>query len=206
MIETIGALAYAQNQTARVLPTTGTVVELKPDEETPAVEISISPAAQKAHKFLKSLPELVLDPAVHMRNAAARLKQVMSDLGIPSNTEVKITSNNDGTFKVEADHVKAKELESMLNDGSERELRNALIGAHAGSVIQRIGKAVEIAMRAADANPDKTDEYYSWVRTVANQAKGLKFDFSYSEGEISGNFLKADGTAMAVTEGLKLLA
>ncbi len=128
----------------------------------------------------------------------------MARLGIPENTEVQINIRNDGTFTVDGEHPLMSQIEEKLNDGTERELRNALIGAHNGSVIMHIGEAVEIAMKGADANPSKTDFYYDWVRNVANGAKNSSYDVTLNGGELSASLVDKSGKPYDIGSGLVL--
>lgn len=176
--------------------------------ETEAVKVSVSDHAKKAYETSKSLPDLVieLNPEVHKKNAAARLQVVMAELGIPADTQIDIKTSNSGKITVTADHPKAEELEKMLNDGTEMELRNSLIGAHTSAIIQRIGKAMEMAKNAADADPSRLNEFYQWVLSVADHAKGLSGNYTYNQGEVTGGLVRANGTALAIDEGLNLPA
>jgi len=157
---------------------------------SPAVEVSISREGRKAAGLLASLPPLSLDPALHIKEAQSHLKQIMSELGIPASTDLKIHSKGDGTFRVEADHPKAAELESMINDGTAMDLRNSLIGAHNGTVMQRIAKAMATAMKGTEQSPGKSEQYSSWVQGIANEAMSMQFEFSYSGDKMTGTLLK----------------
>ena len=173
-------------------------------DRSPAVEVSISPEGKKISKMLASLPPLRIDPASHIKEAEVQLKTLMSELGIPSSTKVKIHSNGDGTFKVEADHPKAGELQAMINSGEARALRNALIGAHNGAVVQRIAKAMVMAMRGTEQNPSKSEQYSAWVEGIASRASAMNFEFRYNGETLSGSLLKAGNVSIGITEGLHL--
>ena len=157
---------------------------------SPAVEVSISPEGQKAAGLLASLPPLSLDPALHIKEAQSHLKQIMSELGIPASTDLKIHSTGDGSFRVEADHPKAAELETMINDGTAKDLRNSLVGAHNGTVVQRIAKAMATAMKGTEQNPGKSEQYSAWVQGIASEAMSMRFEFSYSGDKMTGTLLK----------------
>ncbi len=174
------------------------------ENETPAVEVELSEKAQKTKTLLENIPRLSLDPAVHIANAEKQFKDLMNRMGIPADTEFEIEANRDGSFTVTGDNPRLKEIEEKINDGSERELRNSLVGAHTGSIIQRIGAAVEKAMTAADANPGMTDTYYDWVLSVANGAKSMGFSMTYADGSLSGSLVNGKGEAVAAAEGLTL--
>ncbi|MCG8491001.1 MAG: hypothetical protein MI743_05250 [Sneathiellales bacterium] len=190
--------AYAYNSPP---PQGGGATEKKEDA---AVIVELSEAAQKGVGLLSQLPNITLDPAVHMANAETELKALMQKYGIPEGETVNITSSGDGTFVVEGDHPLLSEVEREINEGTARELRNSLIGAHTGSVISRIGAATEMAMKGADANPSMMETYYDWVLSVANEAKGMSFSYSLQNGELSGSLVTKQGTAIAHNEGLEL--
>lgn len=174
------------------------------ENRSPAVTVELSETAQKGVGLLSQLPKLTLDPAVHMANAETELKALMQKYGIPEGEQVNITSSGDGTFEVEGDHPLLSEVEREINEGTARELRNALIGAHTGSVISRIGAATEMAMKGADANPSMMETYYDWVLSVAGEAKNMGFSYSLDNGELTGSLVTKQGVAIAHNEGLQL--
>lgn len=171
---------------------------------SPAVEVSISPQGKKAAGLLASLPPMSIDPARHIERAESQLKQIMAELGIPASTSVKIHSKGDGSFRLTADHPKAAELETMINNGAARELRNSLIGAHNGAVLQRTSRAMSMAMKGLAQNPAMGDRYYAWVKGIVDEAMAMGFAFSYSDKGMSGTLLKPGNVPIGTTEGLDL--
>ena len=157
-----------------------------------AIEVSLSPGGE----LLASLPSLTFDPKVHMANAETRLKELMSELGIPPNTDVDIHMSNSGQFTVEGDHKKLAELEKMLNDGSELELRNSLTAAHNASTIQRIAAASQRTQQQVQANPGNTEALWNQMLAEADRIKNQSADFRFSSGTLSG--ASSDGTAIAI--------
>ncbi|MBL4906565.1 MAG: hypothetical protein JKX94_03860 [Sneathiella sp.] len=177
------------------------------ETESEAVTVDLSENAKAANKVISELVPLSLDPAIHLQKAENRLKELMTKLGIPETTEVDIQIDATGSFKVAGDHPLLSKIEEQLNDGSERELSNHLKSAHNGSIIQRIGAAVEMAMQGADANPAMTDTYYGWVKnTVAAQAKSMGYSATFNNGTLSGSLINAEGKRIALNEGLTLPA
>ncbi|MBU1176281.1 MAG: hypothetical protein KKH72_12825 [Alphaproteobacteria bacterium] len=161
-------------------------------EEDDGVTVDLSPAG----KLLTNLPPLILDPAVHMRNAETRLTELMSELGIPPGTEINIDLSSAGQFTVEGDHDKLAELEQKLNDGSEMDLRNSLIGAHSGSMIQRIATAARETQLLVEANPKTAKLLWNQLLATADRIKSQSMDFAFSGGALTGTF--ADGTEVAI--------
>lgn len=177
-------------------------------KEDAAVSVEVSETAKQMSVLLESLPNFNLDPAFHMKNAESQLKDLLSKFGIPADTEVNIESKGDGTYTVSGDHPLMGEVEKMINsaDPEVMDLRNSLAGAHTGSILQRIMAAQEMAMNAADANPAKTDMYYSWLVNTAKGAANMGFSMSMNNGEMTGTLTDQDGNAVAANEGLTLPA
>lgn len=175
-----------------------------PENRSEAVTVELSETAQKGVGLLSQLPKLTLDPAVHMANAETELKALMQKYGIPESETVNITTSGDGSFEVDGDHPLLSEIEKEINDGTARELRNALVGAHTGSIISRIGAATEMAMKGADQNPSMMETYYDWVLSVASDAKNMGFSYSLDRGELTGSLVTKQGVAIAHNDGLKL--
>ena len=159
-------------------------------QQSDKIDISV-PAAS-----LATLPEFSLDPSVHMARAETQLNELMTKLGIPPTTEVNIHMSNSGQFTVEGDHKKLAELEKMLNDGSELELRNSLVGAHTSSIIQRIAAASQATQKQVAANPQSTEMLWNQMLAEADRIKNQSADFRFSSGSLSG--ASADGTAIAI--------
>jgi len=173
-----------------------------------AVTVTLSPAAESAKTLSSLASELTMDSAVHMQRAEVELKEFMSRLGMSADTDIEIEVRNDGTISVEGDHPLMYKIEEGLNSGEEgsRDLRNALIGAHNGSVITHIGKAAEMASRGADANPSMMETYYGWVKNVANEVKNSSFAVNFSNGELTGSLVGRNGQAFNPGDGLTLPA
>ena len=172
--------ATTANQTARSSDTTGVDAATSGD----ATEVDLSPGG----KLLASLPPLILDPKVHMANAQKRLAEVMQQLGIPSDTKIDIKLSSSGQFTVTGDNEKLSELQDMLNDGTERELRNSLIGAHTGSIIQSIAAASQKTQQKVEANPQSAEMLWNQMLAEADRIKSRSMSFSWSGGALSGTF------------------
>lgn len=177
----------------------------KTDPYGDAVLVDLSEEAKTVRKSLSDISSITLDPAVHLDRAEARLKELMAELGIPETSEVNITVNSDGSFEVEGEHALTTVIEERLNEGSERELSNAIKGAHNGSVIQRIGAAVEIASNAAANDPMNADTYYNWVRNTVNpSATSMGYEVTFANGTLSGSLVNSEGQKVAVGDSLTL--
>ncbi len=175
-----------------------------PEKDTDAVVVELSDNAKKAKKLLGDLPPLILNQTANLEKAETHLKELMKALGIPENTKIDIQSDNAGNFAVTGDHPLVTEIEKQINDGTDRELRNALVGAHTGAVLERIGAATEMAMKGADENPRMTDTYYGWILTVAKSAQSMDYSVSLDQGTISGTLVNSSGKAVASYDGLRL--
>jgi hypothetical protein len=181
--------------------------ETKPaDERAAAVMVSLSPAAEGAKKLLSDLPPFIVDPAYHMEKAQDRLKELMTKYGIPEGTKLNISSDNAGNFKIEGDHPMISVIEEKVNDGSERDLRNSLVGAHTGMTMVRIGTAVEMAMQGADKTPQLAELYYDWVRNVASSATNSKAEFTFDQGKLHGSLVGSRGALPSDNSDLVLPA
>lgn len=165
---------------------------------------SISQAGKTTQLALADLPPLILDPKVHMQNAETRLKEIMSEMGIPASTDIDISVSSAGYISVKGDNEQLARLEEMLNSGEEKDLRNSLIGAHTGNIIQRIAAASSMAAEGAEAQPTMADHYFNWVLNIADEAKASSFKVSFTDGKLSGNLLGANGEAMLAVEDFKL--
>lgn len=199
-------IAYSTPSSSTQLRAASAVSQIsnKTGQESEPVIVELSNQARETQKLLSDLPPLIFDPAVQMQNAENRLKELMRELAIPEGSKVEITSRPDGTFSVEGDHPLLSKIEQSLNDGNERELRNSLIGAHTGTMLQRIGSAIEQAMLGVDANPEKIDSYYGWVRAIANEAKAMDFAFSLESGSLEGSLINNQGQRIAANQNLNL--
>ena len=204
----IGALGTALSATAnRVFPGGQPAPRGAPPAKTgldnsPAFEVSVSRQGENAAGLLASLPPSGIDPALHIKRAETHLRQLMAALGIPASTTVKIHATAGGSFRLTADHPKAAELETMINNGAARELRNSLIGAHSGAVLQRTSKAMSMAMKGAEQNPGKGEQYYAWVKGIVDEALSMGFAFSYTGEGMTGTLLKPGDVPIGTTEGL----
>ena len=162
-----------------------------------ATNVNISQAAKTTQIALANLPPLTLDPKIHMQNAETRLKEVMAEMSISASTNIDINVSSAGHINVKGHHEQLARLEEMLN---------SLIGAHTGSVIQRIGAAATMATDEAKAQPSMAKHYFNWVLDIANQAKASSFTTSFADGKLSGNLLGADGEKMLAAQDFKLPA
>ncbi len=174
----------------------------------PATTVEVSEAAKTVSSILQELPEFNLNPEFHLRNAQGQLKTLLSQFGISSGEEVRIETTGDGQYSLSGKHPLLSEVEKLLNsdDRAVAELRNSLAGAYNGSIIQHIGKAVEMAMAGADANPARTETYYNWIVSVSKGTKNMQFAVTMSNGELTGSLQDRNGKAFVAGEGLKLPA
>jgi len=156
-----------------------------------AVKVDLSPGG-----LLISDLEIILDPKVHMANAQTRLKELMSEMGIPPGTEIDIHLSKSGQFTIEGDNEKLAELQDRLNDGSEMELRNSLVGAQSCTIIQRIAAASQRTQRQVEVNPQNTEALWNAMLAEADRIKALDVDFTFSGGALAGTL--TDGTAVSV--------
>lgn len=177
-----------------------------PVNSDPAVIVEVSKAGQTISSILEDLPAFNLDPAFHLNNAEGQLKTLLSKFGISSSEDVSIETNGDGNYTLKGEHPLLSEVEKLINsdDMSARDLRNSLAGAYNGSIIQHIGKAAEMAMAGADANPSQTDTYYNWIVTVSKSTAGMGYAMSFENGELNGSLVDRQGKSFAAGEGLTL--
>lgn len=188
-ITATGHTGYA-SPAARIARPPDTPTRAAPADD--GVSVDLSPAG----KLLSELPPIILDPKVHMANAEARLKELMGELGIPPGTEIDIELSSSGKVTVSGDHDKLSDLQDMLNDGTEMELRNALVGAHTSSIIQRIGAASRETQEKVEASPGSAEMLWNQLLAEADHIKRQDMNFSFSGGTLDGVF--ADGTLVAV--------
>ena len=179
-----------------------------PPARDPAVTVEISETARTVSSLLEGIESFNLDPEFHLKNAEGQLKTLLSKFGISSSEDVLIETKGDGSYTLKGEHPLLTEVEKLINsdDKSARDLRNSLAGAYNGSVLQHIGKATEMAMAGADANPSKTDAYYNWIVTVSKSTKGMGFAMTLENGALSGSLVDRQGKAFAAGEGLTLPA
>ncbi len=172
----------------------------------PKDTVEISETGKSVSRLLNEVSNFSLDPAFHLANAETQLKEIMARFGIPETEDVSIKSTGDGRYTVSGDHPLLGEVENLVNsdDPSVRDLRNSLAGAHTGATLQRIAAAAEMAMKGADANPAKTEQYYNWILTVANGAKNMDYDITLQNGELSGSLIDGEGKRIAAASGLTL--
>ncbi|MFT6556451.1 hypothetical protein [Sneathiella sp.] len=205
MINSLNSAQSVHNRYLEAAASPNSLVKADPAKGSdPSDQVTLSEPAQKAQKLLSEFPPLILDPDVHLKNAEGALKDLLAKYNIPPNTKVSISSDSKGQFTVSGDHPLLAEVETEINEGTAKELRNSLVGAHNGSIIQRIGAAAEMAMRGADQNPGMTDTYYDWVRSVASEAKGFGYSVEFDEGVITGSLINSLGERIAGDERLSL--
>ena len=204
MIHSVQQSQVVANLYQTRLPADSPVAEPTKVKADPQDKVEISPAGKVMTESLEGLAPLTLDPAVHFANADKELKKLMDRYGVPAGTEVDITSDSRGNFKVEGDHPMLKQIEEDLNSGEAGDLRNSLIGGQTGLILQRIGMAMEMAMNAADKNPSKTEQYYDWVLNVASEAKGGSLSYTYQNGESTADLVAKNNRIITADTGLKL--
>jgi hypothetical protein len=192
MIGSVTAAARTGYATTAAQTRQSATTETQTGSSGDAAKVDLSPGS----KLLASLSSIILDPKVHMANAEKRLAEVMNELGIPPDTKVDIQLSSSGQFTVTGDHEKLAALQDRLNNGSERELRNSLIGAHNASIIQRIAAASQQTQQKVGANPQAAEMLWNQMLAAADRIKGQGMDFAWSGGTLSGTF--ADGTSLAI--------
>ncbi len=192
MIGSVSATAAATYATAsRIPPQTDATPETSfPQNE--GVTVALSPGAT----LLANLPSIILDPQVHLANAESRLNELRQELGISATTKIDIHLSSSGQFTVSGNDEKLAQLEQMLNDGTERELRNALIGAHSSAIIQRIAAASQETAAAVAANPGDAEALWTQMLAKAESIKSQAMDFSFANGTLNGVF--SDGVSLAI--------
>jgi hypothetical protein len=177
-------------------------------QRDPATTVEVSETAKTVSSILNDLPKLNLNPEFHLKNAQSELKALLNQFGISSNEEVGIETKGDGRYTLSGEHPLLSEVEKLINsdDRAAADLRNSLAGAYNGSIIQHIGKAVEMAMAGADANPARAETYYNWIVSVSKGTKNMQFSMTLSNGEMTGSLVDRTGRTFAAGEGLKLPA
>ena len=162
---------------------TASAAESQTASDAPADDrVDLSPGG----KLLSSLPPVFLDPKYHMANAENRLNELMTEMGISPDTDIDIHVSNSGQFTVNGDDEKLAELEKRLNDGSEMELRNSLIGAHTASIIHETAMATERTSKQAEANPQAAQTLWNQLIAESERISGQSANFSFSSGTLSG--------------------
>ena len=184
------------SQTAYARPTSSTTQANLTAASTTATDdattLDLSPGAQ----LLASLPSFSLDPKVHMANAEKRLGELMRQMGIPPDTDIDINVSSSGQITVSGDNDKLAELQTMLNDGTEMDLRNSLIATQTCATIQRIAAATQETQAKVEANPADIEALWNQMLADAEGIKSQSVDFSFSGGSLTGTF--SDGTAIAI--------
>ena len=174
-------------------------------EQTPAVQITLSPEAVQAARRIAP-PASVSpppDPVLQLRQAEGQLRQVLAELGIPASTSVKIRAAAvDGDFAVESEDVKAAELEARLNDGTALELRNALARAQQASQrnaqLDQEGFAQRLARATGAPNAGLDNNYYPWAHSPGRTLAALDFLFTFDQSKLSGQSLAPNGQALGI--------
>lgn len=193
----IGAVSGSTGSPYATSATQSTRVASEPMQtQTASAESDVAVELSPGAKLLSDLPPFMLDPKVHMANAEKRLSELMQLMGIPPNTDIDISVSSNGSITVEGDNEKLADLQQMLNDGTEMDLRNSLIGAHVGATIQRIAAATQSTQAEVEANPQATEALWNRMLAQANNIKNQGMNFSWSGGSLSAAF--TDGTAIAV--------
>ncbi len=186
MIGAVTSAARNAYATATTTASTGTSKANATQTQTApsgdATEVNLSPGG----KLLANLPPVFLDPKYHMANAEKRLNELMGEMGISPGTDIDIHVSNSGHFTVNGDDEKLAELEKRLNDGSEMELRNSLIGAHTASVIHETAMATAKTSKQVDANPQNADALWNQLIAEAGRISKQSADFRFSSGALSG--------------------
>jgi len=129
-----------------------------------AVEIRLSAQAQNAVQNTPPPPSA--NAALPLGLAEVQLREVMAQLGIPSSAVVRIRAAADGGFSVDSDAARAAELEAMLNNGTARELRNALSraqrAASPAAPTARPSRATGAAAYGAPGGPPVADVQFTF--------------------------------------------
>ncbi len=176
--------AYAtMTATTSASKTNASAAQTQTGASDSATEVSLSPGG----KLLSSLPTSFMDPKYHMANAEKRLNELMAEMGIPPGTDIDMHVSNSGRITVSGDSEKLAELEKMLNDGSEMDLRNSLIGAHSASIMHECAMAAQQTSRRAEANPQAAETIWTQLIAQAERIGRQSADFSFSGGKLSGS-------------------
>jgi hypothetical protein len=150
-----------------------------------AVEIRLSAQAQNAVQNTPPSPPPAASSALPLGLAEVQLREVMAQLGIPSSAVVRIRAAADGGFSVDSDAARAAELEAMLNNGTARELRNALSRAQRdaspSNAAPRPSRATGAAAYGAPGGPPVSD-----------------VEFTFDGSQLSGQRLAPNGQRIGV--------
>lgn len=166
-----------------------------------AINRGETPPQLKPGEFPK-LPDWSFNYEQASQRAETGLKAAMQQLGIPSGTPVRMTTNTDGTITVESDSAKNAELEAIVNNNPD--LRNSIVAAENSAYMGRIGNAVAQAQTAMNATPSQADYYNDWLISVTQQIMRMGFEFDFADGKLSGSFLSG-GEKIGLTENLETL-
>lgn len=137
-----------------------------------------------------------------LSQAQSGLQKIMDNLGISSDFQFTLTVQPDGSVKVNSDDPRAAQLQDAINN--DPDLRNALVGVHVMSVMQRIAAATGQALDGAQSNENQASDYFQWVRGVIDQTKTADQVFTMSGGKLTTSFVDANGNQYGVTDGLTL--
>jgi hypothetical protein len=148
---------------------------------------------------LPEIPAWTLNYDEARSRAEDGLKEAMRQLGIPSDTKLKIKGGNaDGTLSIEGDFPQKAELEALINNNGA--LRNALVAADNAAHMARIIAAGDKVRAAVDADPSRADSLYSWLINVTRQISSMPFEFSFADGHLDGSLIGADGRHLGILE------
>ncbi len=135
-----------------------------------------------------------------LAKAESGIQDMLQNLGISGDTEFTIRVRADGSVQVISDHPRAAEIEEAIN--GDPDLRNAVVGVHVVSTVQRIGAAMSQAMEAARADEANAGAYFNWVRGIIDQTKAAGHVFSMQGGSLTAGFVDAAGNRFGASDGL----
>lgn len=151
---------------------------------------------------LPELPDWSFSYEKASQRAEIGLKEAMRQLGIPPGTQVSMTLNNDGTISVASGSTQNAELEAIVNNNMD--LRNSIVAAQNAAYFSRIVDAASQAQSAMNANPSKADAYNNWLFGAVQRIMAMGFEFSFTDGKLSGSFL-SNGQKIGLTENMEKL-
>lgn len=175
-----------------------------------AMSRAVSEAADPDHYFERPVSATGELPALPLfsygeasKLAEAGLKEAMRQLGIPPDSKLSISFGNDGTISIEGAGDKSADLEALVNENMD--LHNMLNIASNAAYMERIGQAQSQAAAAVSRNPAIAERANAWLAGVARTISSMGFDFSFSDGALTGSFI-SNGSRIGLTENLERFA
>lgn len=149
-------------------------------------------ASMEARAVTLDFPPLSLDPQVHAENAKARISEILTSMGLSTDTPINITSDSQGNIDFEVNHPDREKIRKVLSE--DKELRNSIIGGHNAATLQRIAKAHQMAFNNIPEGDDAAiTSAFNWLQSFIKNTQAMPYVLRYQGESVVASFTDGKG-------------